>query len=210
MVRIPPWVWLAVALAAVLAVGIRQSMQAAYYRGVADDTEQRIEAHEVVLDSVSAHSRSLEAALEEADSARERQGRASALEVVRLTRERQEARERSAALTEHLRASLDSAQAVQLDDVVYNFGIQIAALDSVVSVERASRLAEALRADAASELVLGLREHIGALDIKSFMLEAQVNALRQSMKPSLGLRLKADWWLGVAGVAAGYLIWGTR
>jgi len=42
------------------------------------------------------------------------------------------------------------------------------------------------------------------------MLEAQVMALRQSMKPSLGLRLKADWWLAAIGLAGGYVLWGTK
>ena len=39
---------------------------------------------------------------------------------------------------------------------------------------------------------------------------AEIAALRGSMRPSLGLRLKADWWLAVVGLAGGYVLWGTK
>tara|TARA_R110002020_G_scaffold25111_2_gene81748 strand:+ start:105 stop:662 length:558 start_codon:yes stop_codon:yes gene_type:complete len=185
-------------------------MQAAYYRGVADDTEQRIEIQEIVLDSVAHRADSLTLALEVADSAALEQERINEREVARLTRERREARDRSQAISERLRASLDSIQALEFDRVVVGYEMQITKLDSIIVIERETRLAEALRADQASELVLSLREVQGELGIKSFMLEAQVAALKGSMKPSLGLRLKADWWLAVVGLAGGYVLWGTK
>jgi len=205
---VPTWVWVAVPLIALLMVGVRQSMQAAYYRGVADDAEQRIELQEIVLDSVTVISDSLAVVLEEADSAAAQQRRVNEREVARLTRERVEARDRSRELSERLRASLDSVQAVELDNVVESYEIQIAALDSIIVVERQTGLAEALRADQASELILGLREVIGGHQIKDFIQEVEIAALRESMKPSLGLRLKADWWLAATGLAAGFLLWG--
>ena len=205
---VPNWVWVAVPLIALLMVGVRQSMQAAYYRGVADDAEQRIELQEVVLDSVTVISDSLAVVLEEADSAAAQQRRVNEREVARLTRERVEARDRSRELSERLRASLDSVQAVELDNVIESYEIQIAALDSIIVVERQTGLAEALRADQASELILGLREVIGEHQIKDFIQEVEIAALRESMKPSLGLRLKADWWLAATGLAAGFLLWG--
>lgn len=205
---VPNWVWVAVPLIALLMVGVRQSMQAAYYRGVADDAEQRIELQEIVLDSVTVISDSLAVVLEEADSAAAQQRRLNEREVVRLTRERVEARDRSQELSERLRASLDSVQAVELDNVVESYEIQIAALDSIIVVERQTGLAEALRADQASELILGLREVIGGHQFKDFIQEVEIAALRESMKPSLGLRLKADWWLAATGLAAGFLLWG--
>ena len=207
---VPTWVWIAIPLIALLTVGVRQSMEASYYRGVADDAERRVEIQEVVLDSVTSVSDSLSIALEHADSIASEQRRINEREVARLTRERREARERTEVISERLRASLDSIQALEFDRVVIGYEMQITKLDSVIVIERETRLAEALRADQASELILSLREVQGELGIKSFMLEAQVAALKQAMKPSLGLRLKADWWLAAVGLAGGYVLWGTR
>ena len=205
---VPTWVWIAIPLIALLVIGVRQSMQAAYYRGIADDAEQRIELQEIVLDSVTVISDSLAVVLEEADSAAAEQRRVNEREVARLTRERMEARDRSQELSANLRASLDSVQAIELDNIVQSYEIQVAVLDSIIVVERQTGLAEALRADQASELILSLREVIGGHQIKDFIQEVEIAALRESMKPSLGLRLKADWWLAATGLAAGYLLWG--
>jgi len=207
---VPTWVWIAIPLIALLTVGVRQSMEASYYRGVADDAERRVEIQEVVLDSVTSVSDSLSIALEHADSIASEQRRINEREVARLTRERIEARDRSQAISERLRMSLDSMQAVELDSIVIGYEIQIQKLDSIVVVERETRMAEALRADQASELILSLREVIGEHEFKDFIQAAEIAALRGSMRPSLGLRLKADWWLAVVGLAGGYVLWGTR
>ena len=212
MTTIPNWLWTVVFIIIVgtLAMMAQQSMQAAYYRGVADDAEQRIELQEIVLDSVVHRSDSLVHMLELADSAASEQRLVNEREVARLTRERREARDRSQAISERLRASLDSVQAVGLDSIVFGYEIQIQKLDSIVVVERETRMAEALRADQASELILSLREVIGEHEIKDFIQAAEIAALRGSMRPSLGLRLKADWWLAVVGLAGGYVLWGTK
>jgi len=207
---VPTWVWIAIPLIALLTIGLRQSMEASYYRGVADDAERRVEIQEVVLDSVTSVSDSLSVALEHADSIASEQRRINEREVARLTRERIEARDRSQAISERLRMSLDSMQAVELDSIVIGYEIQIQKLDSIVVVERETRMAEALRADQASELILSLRGVIGEHEIKDFIQEAEIAALRGSMRPSLGLRLKADWWLAVVGLAGGYVLWGTK
>ena len=207
---VPTWVWIAIPLIALLTVGVRQSMEASYYRGVADDAERRVEIQEVVLDSVTSVSDSLSVALENADSIASEQRRINEREVARLTRERIEARDRSQAISERLRMSLDSMQAVELDSIVIGYEIQIQKLDSIVVVERQTRMAEALRADQASELILSLREVIGEHEFKDFIQAAEIAALRGSMRPSLGLRLKADWWLAVVGLAGGYVLWGTK
>jgi len=212
MTTIPNWLWTVVFIIIVgtLAMMAQQSMQAAYYRGVADDAEKRIELQEIVLDSVVHRSDSLVHMLELADSAASEQRLVNEREVARLTRERREARDRSQAISERLRASLDSVQAVGLDSIVFGYEIQIQKLDSIVVVERQTGLAEALRADQASELILSLREVIGAHEFKDFIQAAEIAALRGSMRPSLGLRLKADWWLAVVGLAGGYVLWGTK
>ena len=212
MVTIPHWIWTVGFITVVGLVGViaQQSMQAAYYRGVADDTAVRIELQEVVLDSVVHRSDSLTLALDLADSVISEKRFANEREVARLTRSREEERERSEAISERLRTSLDSIQAIELDSIVFGYEMQIQKLDSIIVVERETKLAEALRADQASELILSLREVQGERQIKMFMLEAQVMALRQSMKPSLGLRLKADWWLAAIGLAGGYVLWGTK
>ena len=207
---VPTWVWIAIPLIALLTIGLRQSMEASYYRGVADDAERRVEIQEVVLDSVTSVSDSLSVALEHADSIASEQRRINEREVARLTRERIEARDRSQAISERLRASLDSMQALELDSIVFGYENQIQSLYSIIEVERETKLAEALRADQASELILSLREVIGEHEIKDFIQEAEIAALRGAMRPSLGLRLKADWWLAAVGLAGGYVLWGTK
>ena len=208
MVRIPPWVWLAVALAAVLAVGVRQSMQAAYYRGIANDVEQRVEAQETVIDSVVAMSEALTEELRQASYVAEQQRAVNEREVTRLSLERIEASSRADVATERLMESLDSLQTLDLDSIIVGYEIQIDALYDIIEVERETRIAEALRADAASELVLGLRSLVIEHEERSVLQAAEITALRAAMKPSLALRLKADWWIGVAGLAAGYVLWG--
>jgi vacuolar-type H+-ATPase subunit I/STV1 len=210
MVRVPAWVWLAVALAAVLAVGVQQGMRAAYHRGIANDTAQRVTTQESVIDSLAETSTQLEEELKAATAAADQQRRATESEFVRLGQERIAARERSLALTERLGASLDSVQALDLDSIVIGYEVQIAALDSMVVVEREYRVAETLRASAASELAVGFRLIIAEHEALDLMQGAEIRALRASMQTSIGLRIKADWWLGAAGVAVGYLLWGTR
>ena len=163
-----------------------------------------------MLDSVVYRSDSLTVALEIADSVASVQRLANEREVARLTRSREEERERTEAISERLRASLDSVQALEFDSIVIGYEIQIAKLDSIVVVQRETRLADALRADQASELILSLRKVIDEHEIKDFIQEAEIAALRQSMRPSLGLRLKADWWLAAVGLAGGYVLWGTK
>ena len=207
---VPTWVWIAAPALVLAWVMLQQSLQASYYRGIAEDAEYRIELQEIVLDSVVLRSDSLSVVLQEADSAIEAERIANEREVARLTRSREEVRERTEEISERLMASLDSVQAVELDSIVLGYEIQIEKLDSIIVVERQTGLAEALRADQASELILSLREVIGGHQFKDFIQAAEIAALRGSMRPSLGLRLKADWWLAVVGLAGGYVLWGTR
>jgi len=204
--RIPPWVWIGIAVVGVLAVFIQQSSQASYWRGIADDAESRLEVQQIVLDSVAVHADSLAAALAAADSAASQQRIQAEREVARLTRSREAARERSEAISESLRASLDSVQVVELDAVVENYEIQIAALEEVIEVERSLTAAERLRAGQASELALGLRAVIVEHEASAVIMVGQIEALRSSMSPSFGLRLKADWWMAAAGFAIGMAV----
>ena len=201
--RIPAWTWIGIAVVGLLAVFIQQSSQASYFRGIADDAESRLETQGLVLDSVTIHADSLAEALAAADSAASRQRLEAEREVARLTRSREVARERSEALSESLRASLDSAQVVELDAVVESYEVQIATLEEVIEVERSLTAAERLRAGRASELALGLRAVIVEHEASAIIMVGQIDALRSSMSPSFGLRLKADWWMAAAGFALG-------
>jgi len=201
--KVSPWIWIGIAVVGALAVFVQQSSQASYWRGIADDAESRLETQQLVLDSVAIHADSLAAALAAADSAASQQRLQAEREVARLTRSREAARERSEALSESLRASLDSAQVVELDAVVENYEIQIAALEEVVEVERSLTAAERLRAGQASELALGLRAVIVEHEASAVIMVGQIEALRSSMRPSFGLRLKADWWMAAVGFAIG-------
>ena len=143
--RISPWVWVGLAVVGALAVFVQQSSQASYWRGIADDAESRLETQQIVLDSVTVHADSLAEALAEADSAIVAQRLQAEREVASLTRDREEARRRSGALSATLRADLDSVQAVELDAVVESYEAQVMALEGVVEVERSLTAAERLR-----------------------------------------------------------------
>ena len=208
MVKVSPWVWVGLAAVGVLAVFIQQSSQASYWRGIADDAESRLETPQLVLDSVAVHADSLAEALAAADSAATLQRLQAEREVARLTQSREEARERSEALSESLRASLDSVQVVELDAVVENYEIQISALEEVIEVERSVTAAERLRATQAGELVSGLRAVIAEHEAGATIMVSEIEALRASNRTSFGLRLKADWWLAAAGVAVGMVVAG--
>ena len=206
MVRISPWAWIGIAVVGALAVFVQQSSQASYFRGIADDAEVRLETQQLVLDSVAVHADSLSEALARADSAATLQRLEAEREVARLTRSREAARERSEAISESLRASLDSVQVVELDAVVENYEIQISALEEVVEVERSVTAAERFRAVQASELALGLRAVIAEHEASGVIMVGQIEALRSSMSPSFGLRLKADWWMAAVGFAIGVVV----
>lgn len=207
-VRIPTWVWIAVPVIGLLAVGVRGATQASYFRGMADDAESRLETQQLVLDSVTAHVDSLAEALAAADSAAIAQRLQAEREVARLTRSREEARGRSEALSASLRASLDSAQAVELDAVVASYEVQIAALEEVVEIERAITAAERFRATQGERVVLGLRAVIAGHEASATIMVSEITALRSSMRPSFGLRLKADLWMAAVGFGIGVVIAG--
>jgi len=204
--KVSPWVWVGLAVVGALAVFVQQSSQASYWRGIADDAESRLELQELVLDSVAVHADSLAEALAAADSAATLQRLQAEREVARLTRSREAARERSEVLSESLRASLDSVQVVGLDAVVESYEIQISALEEVVEVERSVTAAERFRAVQASELALGLRAVIAEHEASGVIMVGQIAALRSSMTPSFGLRLKADWWMAAVGFAIGVVV----
>jgi hypothetical protein len=208
MVRISPWVWVGLAVVGALAVFVQQGSQASYWRGMADDAESRLEVQGLVLDSVAVHADSLAEALAAADSAATLQRLQAEREVARLTRGREAARERSEALSASLRASLGSAQAIELDAVVESYEIQIGVLEEVVEVERSLVAAERFRAVQAGELVLGLRAVIAEQAASATIMVSEIGALRASNRTSFGLRLKADWWLAAAGFAVGIVVAG--
>ena len=206
--KIPSWVWIAIPVIALLAVGVRGASQVSYFRGIADDAEVRLETQQLVLDSVIVHADSLTEALAAADSAVIAQRLEAEREVARLTRSREAARERSEALSESLRASLDSVQVVELDAVVASYEVQISALEEVVEIERSLTAAERIRATQASELVLGLRAVIVEHEASAVIMVSEITALSSSMRPSLALRIKADWWLAVVGLTVGMVVAG--
>jgi len=204
--KVSPWVWVGLAAVGVLAVFIQQSSQASYWRGIADDAESRLETQQLVLDSVAVHADSLATALAQADSVAAAQRLEAERELAVLERSREAARVRSEESSTRLRASLDSIQVVELDAVVEGYEIQITALEEMVEIERAQTAAERLRATQASELVLGLRAVVAEHEASTAIMASEIEALRSSMSPSLGLRLKADGWMALVGFAVGVLV----
>jgi hypothetical protein len=187
---------------------INQLTESAYWRGIAEDTAIRVEEQQVVIDSISERTDSLEIELERSDSAIVEIRTQNQIEVARLRERSRQAQMRSEAITASLRESLDSIQVVKLDEIVESYETQIAVLDSLVIEERTLTAAERLRADQAHELILTMRQELTAHEFKDIIQRRQIEALDKAMNPSLGLRLKVDWWFAATGLAAGYVIWG--
>jgi hypothetical protein len=76
----------------------------------------------------------------------------------------------------------------------------------VVEVERALTAAERFRAGQGDRLVLGLRVVIAEHEASATIMVSEIAALRSSMSPSFGLRLKADWWMAAVGFAIGVVV----
>ena len=208
MVKIPSWVWVAVPASLLVFGLINQLTESAYWRGIAEDTAIRVEEQQVVIDSISERTDSLEIELERSDSAIVEIRTQNQIEVARLRERSRQAQMRSEAITASLRESLDSIQVVKLDEIVESYETQIAVLDSLVIKEQTLPAAERLRADQAQELILTMRQELTAHEFKDIIQRRQLEALDKAMNPSLGLRLKVDWWFAATGLAAGYVIWG--
>ena len=203
MTKTPSWtVGIVLALVAV-AIVFQSATEASYWRGVADDAEQRLETQQLVVDSIKTVTDSLSLELQLADSIIIEQRALAELEVTRLTNARQLAELRSEQLSESLRASLDSAQTVQLDAVVESYEEQIDALESMLEVERELTASERLRATQATALVVTLESAVVQYEASAEIMATEISALRSAIKPSLGLRLKADWWMAAVGFVAG-------
>jgi hypothetical protein len=186
-----------------LAIAFQSATQASYWRGIADDASSRLEEQQLVVDSISNVADSLLTELQLADSMIIEQRALAAFEVARLASARDDARARSEQLSASLRASLDSAQAAELDTVVESYEEQIEALESMLEVERELTAAERLRATQATALVASLQAVVVEHEAAAGIMTAEIEALRSAMQPSLGLRIKADWWLAAVGFAAG-------
>ena len=206
MVRIPPWVWVGLAVVGALAVFVQQSSQASFWRGLANEAESRLETQQLVLDSVAIHADSLSEALMVADSAAAAQRLVAERAVATLTRRGREARRRLGAASDALRASLDSAQIVKLDIVVETYEVQIVALERVVEIERGLVVVERRRVTQGNVLLLGLRSVIQEHRTSAEIMTAQITALRSANRTSFGLNLKSNFWLAAVGLAVGVLI----
>ena len=200
------WYILPLVVFGFLVAGVRAATQASYYRGIADDAGERLAVQQVVLDSVSKRAVALSTQLQEADSLLEAQRQESAEQIAILTQSRQEAQRRSEALSDALRVSLDSVQLTTFNAVVSSYAEQIESLEETIAIERSVSAAERLRATQATELVLTLESVVAEQEVRYAIIETEVAALRSAMKPSLGLRIKADWWMAAVGFAAGALV----
>ena len=209
MVKLPSWIWMAAAGLLLITVFVSQLANSAYWQGIADDAAIRIEQQQAVIDSIEVVSDSLYFKLQAADSALVETRKTNAAEVARLVARGREAQSRSEAITASLRISLNAQQVIELDAIVDNYKIQIAALNSTIVVERNMTAAEKLRADQAGQLILTMRAQLAAHETKDAVQIRQIEALSNAMTPSLGLRIKADWWMAVAGLGVGYAFWGN-
>lgn len=208
MVRITPTTVMAVVVVILLGLAVQFSMRAKYYSGIADSHAEQLELQAVELDEAKSIADSIQLRLDSLESNywKELEYRESQLDS--LVSDREQSRSALEATTETLRASLaDSAQA-QLDEVVEGYEFQIASLETSLEVQREISVAERLRAQTQNEMIVSLRNVVTEYEDRTRIQQLEIEALRSSMTPSFGLRIKADWWLAVAGLGVGYALWG--
>ena len=208
MVKITPTTVMAVVVVILLGLAVQFSMRAKYYSGIADSHAEQLELQAVELDEAKTIADSIQLRLDSLESNywEELEYRESQLDS--LVSDREESRSALESITEAFRDSLaDSAQA-QLDEVVEGYEFQIASLETSLEVQREISAAERLRAQTQNEMIISLRNVVTEYEDRTRIQQLEIEALRSSMTPSLGLRIKADWWLAVAGLGVGYALWG--
>tara|TARA_R100000664_G_C2703656_1_gene103080 strand:- start:121 stop:750 length:630 start_codon:yes stop_codon:yes gene_type:complete len=208
MVKITPTTVMAVVVVILLGLAVQFSMRAKYYSGIADSHAEQLELQAVELDEAKTIADSIQSRLDllESNYWEELEYRESQLDS--LVSDREESRSALESITEALRDSLaDSAQA-QLDEVVEGYEFQIASLETSLEVQREISAAERLRAQTQNEMIVSLRNVVTEYEDRTRIQQLEIEALRSSITPSLGLRIKADWWLAVAGLGVGYALWG--
>ena len=208
MVKITPTTVMAVVVVILLGLAVQFSMRAKYYSGIADSHAEQLELQAVELDEAKTIADSIQLRLDslESDYWKELEYRESQLDS--LVSDREESRSSLESITEAFRDSLaDSAQA-QLDEVVEGYEFQIASLETSLEVQREISAADRLRAQTQNEMIVSLRNVVTEYEDRTRIQQLEIEALRSSMTPSFGLRIKADWWLAVAGLGVGYALWG--
>ena len=208
MVKITPTTVMAVVVVILLGLAVQFSMRAKYYSGIADSHAEQLELQAVELDEAKTIADSIQLRLDSLESNywEELEYRESQLDS--LVSDREESRSALESITEAFRDSLaDSAQA-QLDEVVEGYEFQIASLETSLEVQRDISVAERLRAQTQNEMIVSLRNVVTEYEDRTRIQQLEIEALRSSVTPSFGLRIKADWWLAVAGLGVGYALWG--
>lgn len=208
MVKITPTTVMAVVVVILLGLAVQFSMRAKYYSGIADSHSVQLELQAVELDEAKTIADSIQLRLDSLESNywKELEYRESQLDS--LVSDREASRSALETTTEALRASLgDSAQA-QLDEVVEGYEFQIASLETSLEVQQAISAAERLRSQTQNTMIVSLRNVVIEYEDRTRIQQLEIEALRSSMTPSFGLRIKADWWLAVAGLGVGYALWG--
>ena len=208
MVKITPTTVMAVVVVIVLGLAVQFSMRAKYYSGIADSHAEQLELQAVELDEAKTIADSIQLRLDSLESNywKELEYRESQLDS--LVSDREESRSALESTTEAFRASLADSAQVQLDEVVEGYEFQIASLETSLEVQQAISAAERLRSQTQNEMIVSLRNVVIEYEDRTRIQQLEIEALRSSMTPSFGLRIKADWWLAVAGLGAGYALWG--
>ena len=208
MVRITPTTVMAVVVVILLGLAVQFSMRAKYYSGIADSHAEQLELQAVELDEAKTIADSIQLRLDSLESNYWKELKYRESQLDSLVSDREQSRSALESITEAFRDSLaDSAQA-QLDEVVEGYEFQIASLETSLEVQQEISVAERLRAQTQNEMIVSLRNVVTEYEDRSRIQQLEIEALRSSVTPSLGLRIKADWWLAVAGLGVGYALWG--
>jgi hypothetical protein len=208
MVRITPTTVMAVVVVILLGLAMQFSMRAKYYSGIADSHAEQLEVQAVELDEAKSIADSIQSRLDSVEIEYWEEVRYREVVLDSLVSDREESRSALESTTETLRASLGDSAQVQLDEVVEGYEFQIASLETSLEVQREISASQALRSQTQNTMIVSLRNVVTEYEDKTRVQQLEIEALRSSMTPSFGLRIKADWWLAVAGLGVGYALWG--
>lgn len=199
---------MAVVVVILLGLAMQFSMRAKYYSGIADSHAEQLEVQAVELDEAKSIADSIQSRLDSVEIEYWEEVRYREVVLDSLVSDREESRSALESTTETLRASLGDSAQVQLDEVVEGYEFQIASLETSLEVQREISASQALRSQTQNTMIVSLRNVVTEYEDKTRVQQLEIEALRSSMTPSFGLRIKADWWLAVAGLGVGYALWG--
>jgi len=204
----PKIYWVGV-VALLLALSTQQALARARWKGIAEEKGIQAERAGIRAQTELERADSIARELAKVDSTNAVRRIEDAARITAANQEIRHQESRSATLEARLEQAIDPAFLPDLRALVASKDFQIDTLRAIIQVERSGRAAELILFGIAQSEILMLRSTLVEKDEQILLLEGQAESLGRALTPSLGLRLKADWWLAVGGLVLGYMAGNT-